>query len=230
MRDEPVAALVLAAGRGERLGSELPKAFVPVGGVTMLGRSIERLLCVEQIGRVQPVVPHDAPELTGVAADPRIAGPVVGGAERQESVAAGLAALPREVRWVVVHDAARCLVEPADVRRVIEAAAETGAAILARPASDTIKLVSDGAVTRTLDRAACWAAQTPQVFRRDLLAEAHDKAQADGFLGSDDAQLVERLGVEIRVALGGERNLKITWPADLALAEQWLRSAGEGVT
>ncbi len=228
MRVEAVAALVLAAGRGERLGERLPKAFVRVGGVAMLSRSIERLLRVEQIERVQPVVPHDAPELAEVAADPRIARSVVGGAERQHSVAAGLAALPSEVRWVVVHDAARCLVEPADVRRVIEQAAETGAAILARPASDTIKLVEAGAVTRTLDRATCWAVQTPQVFRAELLREAHDKAQADGFLGTDDAQLVERMGVEVRVVLGSERNLKITQPADLVLAEHWLREAGEG--
>jgi len=230
MADEPVAALVLAAGRGERLGSRLPKAFVPVGGVAMIRRSIERLLCVESIGRVRPVVPSAAPEIAGVGGDGRIAPPVVGGAERQDSAAAGLAALPREVRWVVVHDAARCLVDPEDVRRVIDLAAETGAAILARPVSDTVKRVAAGTVTGTLDRDTCWAAQTPQVFRRDLLAEAHDKARADGFRGTDDAQLVERLGGEVRVVLGSERNLKITRPVDLALAEHWLRSTGEGAS
>jgi 2-C-methyl-D-erythritol 4-phosphate cytidylyltransferase len=225
MAGESIGAVVLAAGRGERLGSALPKAFVPVAGVAMVVRSIECLAAVREIDRIQPVVPSGAPALDSGG---RVARAVVGGSERQDSVAAGLAALGDEIAWVVVHDAARCLVEVEDVRRVIAQAADTGAAVLARPASDTIKLVEHGVVRATLDRASCWAVQTPQVFRSELLREAHDKARADGLVGTDDAQLVERLGVDVRVVTGSEHNLKITHPSDVALAEQWLREAGEG--
>ena len=215
---------MLAAGRGERLGSALPKAFVRVAGVAMVVRSIEALAAVREIDRIQPVVPADAPPLDSGG---RVARAVVGGAQRQDSVAAGLAALGDEIAWVVVHDAARCLVEAEDVRRVIAQAAASGAAILARPASDTIKLVEHGVVRSTLERASCWAVQTPQVFRVALLREAHEKARADGLIGTDDAQLVERLGVDVHVVTGSPHNLKITHPSDLALAEQFL-CASEG--
>jgi len=223
-----VAVLVLAAGRGERFGSRLPKALVPVAGVPMLQRVIERLLEVDAIDLIQPVVPA---EVVGEIDSPvpRVAAAIAGGAERQDSVAAGLAALPPEIEWVAVHDAARCLIEPEDVLRTLEEAQRSGAAILARPATDTIKLVNDeGLICETLERERCWAVQTPQVFRAEVLREAHAKARAEGFLGTDDAQLVERLGVAVRVVAGGERNLKITHRGDLALAEQWLREAAEG--
>jgi len=140
-------------------------------------------------------------------------------------VAAGLEALPTGVEWVAVHDAARCLVTVEDVERVIAVAREHGAALLAVPARDTIKRVRNGAVAETPDRSECWAAQTPQVFRIEILREALDKARADSFLGTDDAQLVERLGVPVQIVPGSERNLKITLPEDLAMAERWLAQA-----
>lgn len=222
MGDGRIGALILAGGRGERLGSPLPKAFVPVAGVPMLVRAVEALGAVGEIDRIQPVVPLKSPAVTLPALDGRVAPAVPGGAERQDSVAAGLAALGDDFGWVVVHDAARCLVSPDDVRRVIAAARASGAAILARPATDTLKRVKDGAIAETLDRSLCWAAQTPQVFRTELLREAHNRARADGFVGTDDAQLVERTGAVVSVVEGHERNLKITGPADLALAERWL--------
>jgi 2-C-methyl-D-erythritol 4-phosphate cytidylyltransferase len=221
MSRDVVAAIVVAGGRGERLGSLAPKAFVPVAGRSMLLHALDRILAVAEIELVQPVVPTGAPAVDHP--DPRVARPVAGGAERQDSVAAGLAAVGELAGWIVVHDAARCLVEPADVAGTIAAARATGAAILARPVSDTIKRVERGAVVETLDRASLWAAQTPQVFRAELLREAHAKAASDGFLGTDDAQLVERLGVEVRIVEGGERNLKITHPSDLRTAEERLR-------
>jgi 2-C-methyl-D-erythritol 4-phosphate cytidylyltransferase len=226
-----VAALVLAAGRGERLGHELPKAFVPLAGRPLLLRSLEALAAVCEIERLVPVVAErDLPRLRGLAAElaaipglaGRLADPVAGGRERQDSVAAGLAALPPGPEWVVVHDAARPLVRPADVARVIEAAGREGAAILAAPVRDTIKRVRAGRVVQTPERSECWAAQTPQVFRVALLREALEKARAEGFLGTDDAQLVERLGLPVAVVPGDPGNLKLTHPEDLAAAEQWL--------
>ncbi len=220
-----VAALVLAAGRGERLGTSIPKAFVPLAGTPLLVRSIETLSEVVEIGRVVPVLPADAVQryrALRVGPIDTLADPVVGGAERQDSMAAGLEALPESISWVAVHDAARCLVAPSDVSRVIAGARDTGAALLASPARDTIKRVRAGTVVETPDRAECWAAETPQVFRVELLREALAKARADGVVGTDDAQLVERLGVEVRVVESRSPNPKITLPQDLAAAEAWL--------
>jgi 2-C-methyl-D-erythritol 4-phosphate cytidylyltransferase len=218
-----VAALVLAAGRGERLGAGVPKALLPLAGRPLLAHAVEALAACAALDAIIPVVPAAALErcaalVRGLGADPRIREPVAGGAERQDSMRAGLAALPAGVELVAVHDAARPLVRPADVERVVAAARRSGAALLAVPVRDTLKRVGDGAVLETLARSACWAAQTPQVFRAELLREALAKAEAEGFQGTDDAQLVERLGVPVHVVEGDPRNLKITWPEDVELA------------
>ncbi|MCH7869753.1 MAG: 2-C-methyl-D-erythritol 4-phosphate cytidylyltransferase [Myxococcales bacterium] len=222
-----VAALVVAAGRGERLGRELPKAYVELVGQTLLERSLAAMDRALEIDIVQPVIGADDVERfagLGLGPSPKRLDPVIGGAVRQDSVAAGLAALPESVEWVAVHDAARCLIALEDISRVIAEAKKHGAALLAVPARDTIKRVRDGAVVETPDRHECWSAQTPQVFRYDVLREALDKARADGFAGTDDAQLVERLGIPVRVVSGSIRNIKITLPEDLALAESWLKA------
>ncbi len=228
-----VAALVLAAGRGERLGRGTPKAFVPLAGRPLLLHALAAMAAVPAIERVVPVIARAdlerwerlAPEL---AAIPKLAAPAFGGAERQDSVRAGLAALGPETRWVAVHDAARPFVRPAAVGRVLEAARAGGAAILAVPVSDTIKRVRAGRVVETPPRPECWAAQTPQVFRVELLREALAKASAEGRTGTDDAQLVEWLGVAVAVALGDPDNWKLTLPEDLAAAEERLRVSAAG--
>ena len=150
-----------------------------------------------------------------------------GGAERQHSVARGLAALPAEHTLVAVHDAARALVTPAIVARTIAVAREHGAAIAAVPLADTLKAVVGDRITATPPRAGLWRAQTPQVFRRDWLAAAH-AAAAD--TATDDAALVEALGHEVRIAEGDPLNFKITTPADLALAGAWLAHAAAGAS
>ena len=219
----PTVALVLAAGRGERLGHALPKGFVPLAGRPLLLHALAAMEAVAEIVRVVPVVPADAFDRSrrAIAVAPplgKLAPPVAGGRERQDSVRAGLSALPPGTELVAVHDAARPLVRPDAVRRVVLAAAATGAAILAAPVRDTIKRVVAGRVAETPPRAECWAAQTPQVFRRDWLEEGLAKAEADGFLGTDDAQLVERLGERVVVVPGEPTNLKITRSSDLRLA------------
>jgi 2-C-methyl-D-erythritol 4-phosphate cytidylyltransferase len=223
-----VVALLLAAGRGVRLGSELPKAFVPLAGRPLLLHALDALSAAPEVDRVIPVVSSACVRrleaaLASDAPRPKLGDPVVGGAERQDSVRAGLEALPDDTRLVAVHDAARALVRPDAVGRVVRAAERWGAAILAAPVRDTIKRVRDGRVVETPARAECWAAQTPQVFRVELLREALAKASAEGFLGTDDAQLVERLGVTVHVVEGDPDNLKLTHPEDLGVAESWLR-------
>jgi len=226
------AALVLAAGRGERLGAGLPKAFVPLAGVPLVVRALAALAAAPEVDRVVPVVPRGARQRFAALAGtlgrvPKLAEAVEGGAERQDSLRAGLASLPAGVALVAVHDAARALVRPQDVSRVVTAARLHGAALLAVRARDTIKRVRDGLVVATPPRAECWVAQTPQVFRADLLREALAKAEAEGFVGTDDAELVERLGVAVHVVEGHASNVKITEPGDLAVAEAWLAAREE---
>ena len=215
-----VAAVVLAAGQGTRLGAKTPKAFVSVAGKTLLERSVETLSGADEVDWVQPVIPA---ELIGPPAAPSpsasVAAAVPGGARRQDSVAAGLDALPEDVTWVAVHDAARCLVSREEVDQVVLSARRWDAAILARPSPDTLKLVEDGVIRSTPERSACWIAQTPQVFRVDLLREGLAKARAEHLTATDDAQLVEWLGVRVRVVEGSALNMKITHPVDLVIAE-----------
>lgn len=221
------AALLLAAGRGERFGGTVPKAFASLGGVPLVVRSLSTLAAAASVDHIVPVVaPAELGRWASLALPdtPKLQAAVAGGAERQDSVAAGLDALPEGSEWVAVHDAARCLVTGSELERVIAAARETGAAILATPARDTIKRVRDGKIIETPERAECWAAQTPQVFQVELLREALAKARAEGVVGTDDAQLVERLGVPVRVVEGSPRNVKITLPEDLEAAEAWLET------
>ena len=218
-----VAAIVVAAGRGERLGHALPKAFVPLRGRSLLGHAVAALAASDRVDAVLPVLPRGmtAPD---DAAHAKLLPAVVGGERRQDSVAAGLAALPETVEWVAVHDAARALVRTAAVTRVIDAAIASGAALLAVPARDTIKRVRAGAVVETPPREECFAAQTPQVFRASLLREALEKASAEGRTGTDCAQLVEALGVRVAVVPGDPDNWKITDAEDLAAAERALEN------
>jgi 2-C-methyl-D-erythritol 4-phosphate cytidylyltransferase len=232
-----VAALVLGAGSGARLratlGAREPKALLPLAGVSLLARSLAALAAVREIEWLLPVLPQGAlgafSRVRAELADAsRVLAPVAGGAERQDSVLAGLDALPREASHVAVHDAARPLVRPEDVARVVAAGLAHGAALLAVPAADTLHRVRDGRVVETPARAEQWAAQTPQVFRVDWLREALAKAALDGVVGSDDAALVARLGLPVHVVPGHASNLKITTATDLALAEALLAAPREG--
>jgi 2-C-methyl-D-erythritol 4-phosphate cytidylyltransferase len=220
-----VAMLVVGAGRGERLGDSLPKAFVPLAGQTLLERSLRIMSATDGVHEVIPVIAQaDLPRYAALGLEglPKLRPACAGGAERHDSVAAGLSAVSNDVEIVGVHDAARCLVTREEIERVIAAAIETGAALLAVPSTNTLKRVRDGDVVETVDRTEMWAAQTPQVFRIQLFREAIAKAASAGFVGTDDAQLVEHLGAPVRIVRGTERNIKITHPDDLATAESWL--------
>lgn len=221
-----VAALVLGAGRGERLGHALPKAFVPLAGMTLIERSIRALDESGAVGLILPVLAQSEIarfKALGLGDIKALASPVVGGAERQDSVRAGLAALPKETEWVAVHDAARCMVSPGDIERVVAAAQRDGAAILGAPCPDTIKLVCEqGRIRQTPDRAQCWIAQTPQVGRRDWLEEASAQAFQAKRLGTDDAQLLEWAGHSVQMIQSAHPNPKITRPEDLLAAKVML--------
>src|SRR3954447_12356125 len=207
-------ALVVAAGRGERLGSTGPKAFVMCGGRALLEWSIDALKAVPEIGHIVVATPP------GVEAPAGTTG-VFGGPERSHSVRAALhhtlAGDP-----VLVHDAARPLVTPAIVQACLDGLGDADAAIAAARVADTIKEGEDGRVVRTLDRSRMWAIQTPQVFRRDVLERA--LAQPHDVLASatDDASLVEMMGGTVRLVECPRQNLKVTTPDDLRIAEALL--------
>jgi 2-C-methyl-D-erythritol 4-phosphate cytidylyltransferase len=208
-------ALVVAAGRGERLGTPVPKAFAMLAGRPMVEWSIAALREVAAIEQIVVALPP------GVAAPAGTVG-VPGGAERSHSVRAALEAA-RDDELVVVHDAARPLLTAALVEACLAALADADAAIAAAPVSDTIKECADGRVQRTLDRSRLWAVQTPQAFRREVLGRA--LAQGDAVVGAatDDAALVEALGGTVRIVPAPVENLKVTTPLDLRVAELLLR-------
>ncbi|HXX48743.1 MAG TPA: 2-C-methyl-D-erythritol 4-phosphate cytidylyltransferase [Myxococcota bacterium] len=229
-------ALVLAAGQGVRLGREVPKGFVRLRGRTLLAWSAAALARAPEVAAVLCVLPADGSagldslreSFTGPA---ELLPAATGGARRQDSVARGLEAGRRarpDLDWVLVHDAARCLVEPADASAVLAAARATGAALPVLPASDTVKWLDGDRVERTLERARVGLAQTPQAFRVEVLREALEKAERDGVEGTDCASLVERLGVEVRTSRGRAENFKVTHPEDLARAEALLAARGGG--
>jgi 2-C-methyl-D-erythritol 4-phosphate cytidylyltransferase len=229
-----VAILLLAAGRGTRLGADVPKAFLELGGDTLLVHSAARLLAAvpaaercEVLVLVQPedrqdLVPSCLERLRAVmptGVEPRF---VDGGATRQESMERGLAATSDDVDLVCVHDAARALVPVAQTRECLRTAQAVGGALLAIPAADTLKRVQDGRVVETVDRSPIWYAQTPQIARRDWLLQAAEKARATGFVVTDDVSLLEHAGLDVAVVPGTAGNLKITRPDDLPLAEALL--------
>lgn len=220
-------ALVPCAGVGERAGQALPKQYAPLGGRPMVAHTLHALQQVAPLQATLVVLAsadaHFERLLPG-AADDRLWLARCGGATRAATVAAGLAELQRRGAsaddWVLVHDAARCLLQPAWVQRLIDACrGDAVGGLLALPLADTLKQAQDGRVARTLARSDKWAAQTPQMFRIGRLQQA--LAQA-GDAVTDEASALEALGAQPLLVPGELENFKVTWPQDLVLAERLL--------
>jgi 2-C-methyl-D-erythritol 4-phosphate cytidylyltransferase len=207
------------------MGSRRPKQYLRLGRAPILVATLRALARARPLAGIVVAVPaaHVAAtrRLLARARVPKILDVVAGGADRQESVWRGLQRVPQDARFVVVHDAVRPFVTAELVERV-RAAAAGGAATCGMPVRETVKRVTDGAVAATVERQGLWLTQTPQAFARDLLWEAHDKARRDGFAGTDDAVLVERLGMPVAMVPGLAQNLKITTPEDLRTARAWV--------
>ena len=215
-------AILVAAGRGERMGASRPKAFLELGGEQRLlkaARAFEAAPSVVAIVAVVPVEEVD-PAKRLLAVLPKLHAVTPGGARRQDSVLAGLKQAPVAFDGVVlVHDAARPFADVGTIEAVVGAAAEHGAALPVLSVVDTVKRVREGRVVETLDRAELGAAQTPQGFRLRLLIRAYDEAFRDRVTLTDEAMAVERLGLPVVALPGSARNRKITTPEDLAWAE-----------
>lgn len=211
------SAVIVAGGSGTRMGR--PKQMLPLGGKPVLVRTVSALKQAPSVREIVVVTPaENRAELNKhfsglIYADP--------GSTRMESVMNGFLKTSPQAETVAVHDGARPLVNPARVEACLQAAGEYGAAVLAVPVKDTVKICADGVVEKTPERSALWAAQTPQCYRRELLAEALEKfgAQKDA---TDESQLVEKLGVKVRVVESDYKNNKITTPEDLLFAEALL--------
>jgi 2-C-methyl-D-erythritol 4-phosphate cytidylyltransferase/2-C-methyl-D-erythritol 2,4-cyclodiphosphate synthase len=223
----PVGVIIVAAGRGSRLGGNRPKQLLDLGGRTILERSVSAFNR-DDIGTRVVVLPAElvADGAAYVARDARSCLFVAGGDRRQDSVRCGLAAMPSEIDIVLVHDAARPFVDHAVIDRVIQAVPETGAVVPCVLARDTLKQVSIGArtVTRTIDRREVWLAQTPQGFSRSVLERAVETGRGAAE-STDEAMLAEQNGTTVVVVPGDDRNIKITTAEDLAYARRLVELA-----
>ncbi|MGO8914423.1 MAG: bifunctional 2-C-methyl-D-erythritol 4-phosphate cytidylyltransferase/2-C-methyl-D-erythritol 2,4-cyclodiphosphate synthase [Stellaceae bacterium] len=215
-------ALVVAAGRGTRLGAPLPKQYLPLAGRPLLRYSLETLARHPGIDAVRVVFnPDDAAPYAAAADGLDLLAPVPGGAARQDSVRLGLESLaPLQPERVLIHDGARPFLDRATIDRVLAALAEAPGAIPALALRDTVKRGADGRIRETLDRAELWRAQTPQGFHYAPILAAHRAAAGSDL--SDDAAVAERAGLAIRLVAGSEANFKVTTAEDLRQAERLL--------
>ena len=221
-----VGAIIAAAGFGRRMKSGRPKQLLALNGTPIIIHTIRKF-------DLSPVVDYvivtatresveEVRELVRSAGFKKSITVVEGGERRQDSVLAGLQHLQRGTDVVAVHDGVRPFVSAEDIENVVRQAERTGAAILGVPIVDTVKHVEKDFIQSTLTREHLVLAQTPQVFRIDVLKEAFDRAQKDEYYGTDESSLVERLGHPVAVVRGSERNIKITRPTDLTLARAFL--------
>lgn len=227
------AALIVAAGEGRRLGGGIPKAFLQLGGTPVFLWSLRVFEEAQDIGRTVLVVPADycelAQSLAHAAGITKLAAVVAGGTTRTQSAFAGLQALSSmPPALVTIHDGARPFVSLSIIARTIAAARQSGAAIAARPVTDTLKQVGeDGVIIATADRTSFWQAQTPQTFRFTTIFQAYGRALEDSGEATDDATLVERMGEKVTVVEDDPGNFKITLPQDWARAQAQLTVPGQ---
>ncbi|MEW6049494.1 MAG: 2-C-methyl-D-erythritol 4-phosphate cytidylyltransferase [Candidatus Zixiibacteriota bacterium] len=219
-------ALIVAAGRASRFGGAVPKQFRELGDRPLLAWTISRFEAAQSITKIVLVVAEEHLLYTSQKiVDPygftKVFKIVIGGESRQESVLKGLRSLPFSTPFVAIHDGARPLVTPTDIDRVVAAAIKERAAMLAAPATDTVKRVRDGFVLSTLDRDSLFLAQTPQVFQYDLILQAHMEA-ADRTIATDDASLVESRGFKVCVVEPTGPNPKVTTTEDFQYVETLL--------
>lgn len=226
------AFVLVAAGSGKRLGSTIPKALVDLAGKPLFARAAEVLVGEPRFSAGVIVAPPGfGREVSRYASRYHLEAcslhVIEGGSERQDSVRAGLRALPGDVEIVLVHDAARPFVTSALVTACLQAAGEHGAATAALPVTDTIKEVdARGAIVRTVDRTELRAVQTPQAFQLRHLIEVHDRAARENLFFTDDAALIERYGGKVWTVPGDPNNMKVTSARDLAWARWFIQSEG----
>lgn len=221
-----VGAIIAAAGFGRRMKADRPKQFLALNGTPIIIHTIRKFDVTAVIDYIIVTAPRESVqelrELVKSAKFKKTVLVVEGGERRQDSVAAGLVHLQPGTEIVAVHDGVRPFVSTEDIENVVRQAERNGAAILGVPIVETVKQVGKEVVESTLTREHLVLAQTPQVFRTEILKEAFERAKRDEYYGTDESSLVERLGKPVAVVRGSERNIKITRPTDLTLARAFL--------
>lgn len=223
------SAVIVAAGKGTRMNMDINKQYIDLGGMPLLARTIKVFEENSAIDEIILVVNGEdilwcRKNIVGSYGFSKVRAIVAGGSERQASVYNGLCEVNSGCGVVLIHDGARPFIRDAAIISSIDAAREFGAAAVAVPVKDTIKeATSEGLVGRTLDRSLLWAVQTPQTFRYGLILDAHRRALEQGYTGTDDTVLVERLGYAAKLVMGSYDNIKITTVEDLAVAEAILK-------
>lgn len=221
-----VTAIIAAAGAGRRMKSDRPKQLLTLDQTPILIYTIRKFDTCRLVNRILVAAPQESVEevrkLVTSAGFSKPVSVVQGGARRQDSVAIAMQHLSPETTIVAVHDAVRPFVTVQEIEAVILEADKSGAAVLAIPIVDTVKQIRKDVIDSTLTREHLVLAQTPQVFRIEVLREAFERARRDDYYGTDESSLVERLGQPVAVVRGSERNIKITRPGDLALARFFL--------
>ncbi|OIP38491.1 2-C-methyl-D-erythritol 4-phosphate cytidylyltransferase [Candidatus Desantisbacteria bacterium CG2_30_40_21] len=224
-----VYAIVVAAGQGKRMGSKVQKPYLEILGRPLLFYTLKNITASPLINGVGLVVgngmvDYSWQEIVKAYGLDGVVDIVEGGIERQDSVYCGLKTLPEDTDIVLIHDGARPFISSIVIEKTVAAAMEYGAAITGVRVKDTIKMVDESyKVMQTLNRSMLWAVQTPQAFKAKLLRDCYDKAINEEFYGTDDASIVEWAGFEVRVVDGEDKNIKITTPFDLRMAEAMIR-------
>jgi 2-C-methyl-D-erythritol 4-phosphate cytidylyltransferase len=215
-------AIIVAAGSSRRMGFN--KLLAPLGGVAVLERTIHAFVECEAVDEIVVVATDEVSEaMMDWDAAPKVVAVVPGGAQRHDSVWAGLLRVSPECQIVAVHDGGRPLITPTQIERCIEVARERQAATSARPVTETLKRCDEtGRIAESIERTGAWVMETPQVFQRELLVKAYEHVLREGLLVTDEVSAVQALGQDVYVVDNPEPNLKITYPADLALAERLL--------
>jgi len=224
-----VYAIVVAAGQGKRMGSKVQKPYLEILGRPLLFYTLKNITASPLINGVGLVVgngmvDYSWQEIVKAYGLDGVVDIVEGGIERQDSVYCGLKPLPEDTDIVLIHDDAKPFISSIVIEKTVAAAMEYGAAITGVRVKDTIKMVDESyKVMQTLNRSMLWAVQTPQAFKAKLLRDCYDKAINEEFYGTDDASIVEWAGFEVRVVDGEDKNIKITTPFDLRMAEAMIR-------
>ena len=221
-------AVIVAAGKGKRMGTDISKQFLPLCGKEILTHTVE---VFEKADRIRDIVLvtgtdslQDVQDMVWEYGWQKVISVVAGGKERQDSVWNGLQAVSEDTEIVLIHDGVRPFVTEEILDLSIETAVEMGGCAAGVPAKDTIKVCnSENIAIDTPDRSTLWQIQTPQTFRKELIVKAYEQAKAEGFLGTDDASLAENSGYSVKVIMGSYRNIKITTKEDLLIGEAFLK-------
>ena len=227
INNKKCTAIITAAGSGKRMGSDQKKQFITLLGKPVIAYTLEKFQNTAEIDEIILVVSEDdidfcRHEIVEKYGFTKVKSIISGGAERQESVYKGVMLAAESDGLILIHDGVRPFVRKSDIVKTAEAADEFGAAVLAVRVKDSLRSL-DGNISKSVPRENMWQVQTPQGFRSEIIVEAHKKAAEDGFLGTDDAVLAERLGYNIYLVEGSYDNIKITTPEDLVFSEAVLK-------